>query len=101
MSKGIGFLGSGKGAAKIPIPLQESEMNRIFGKVDEAQLNEVSSLTSFSIGEDVKVMDGPFNGFTGSISEIFEEKKKVNVTVKIFGRNTPVELNYFQVEKVN
>ena len=73
----------------------------IFGKVDEAQLNEVSSLTSFSIGEDVKVMDGPFNGFTGSISEIFEEKKKVNVTVKIFGRNTPVELNYFQVEKEN
>ncbi len=97
----IGFLGSGKGASKVPIPLQENEINRIFGKVDESQMDEVSSLTSFVIGESVKVMDGPFNGFTGNISEIFEERKKINVTVKIFGRSTPVELNYFQVEKLN
>ena len=59
-----------------------------------------SSLTSFVVGESVKVMDGPFNGFTGNISEIFEERKKINVSVKIFGRSTfSVELNYYQVEK--
>ena len=97
----IGFLGSGKGASKIPIPLREDEINRIFGKVDESKIDEASSLTSFVVGESVKVMDGPFNGFTGNISEIFEERKKINVSVKIFGRSTPVELNYYQVEKVN
>ena len=53
------------------------------------------------VGEDVKVMDGPFSGFTGSIAQVFEDRKKVNVTVKIFGRNTPVELNYYQVEKTS
>ena len=58
-------------------------------------------LSPFVVGEDVKVMDGPFNGFTGSIAQIFEDRKKLNVTVKIFGRSTPVELNYFQVEKSN
>ena len=97
----IGFLGSGKGASKTPIPLREDEINRIFGKVDESKIDEASSLTSFVVGESVKVMDGPFNGFTGNISEIFEERKKINVSVKIFGRSTPVELNYYQVEKVN
>jgi len=53
----------------------------------------------FFVGETVKVMDGPFNGFTGVVEEVFEEKKKLNVMVKIFGRNAPVELNYIQVSK--
>ena len=76
-----------------------SEVNRILGKVDEVEEFEETLTTPFIVGETVKVMDGPFNGFTGSIEEVFEDKKKLNVMVKIFGRNTPVELNYMQVAK--
>ena len=97
----IGFLGyssSGKGAGD-PVPLRQSEVNRILGKVDEAQDMEEKFDTTFIVGESVKVMDGPFSGFTGAVEEVFDEKKKLNVMVKIFGRNTPVELNYMQVEK--
>lgn len=96
----IGFLSANTGGtSKIPIPLRQSEINRILGKVDDAA-EEVSTPTVlFLKGETVKVMDGPFSGFTGSVEEIFDEKKKLNVMVKIFGRNTPVELNYAQVEK--
>jgi transcriptional antiterminator NusG len=75
-------------------------VNRILGKVDEVDQKEEKLETPFIVGETVKVMDGPFNGFTGSVEEVFEEKKKLNVMVKIFGRNTPVELNYMQVEKI-
>ena len=95
----IGFLGSGSGASRVPIPLREAEINRIFGKFDESNIEDETMMSPFVVGEDVKVMDGPFSGFTGSISQVFEDRKKVNVTVKIFGRNTPVELNYYQVEK--
>ncbi len=96
----IGFLGGeGSGNAKVPVPLRQSEVNRILGKVDETEEMDVKLSTPFIIGESVKVMDGPFSGFTGSVEEVFEERKKLNVMVKIFGRNTPVELNYMQVEK--
>lgn len=96
----IGFLGNnGTGASKEPVALRQSEVNRILGKVDEIDSFEEKLGTPFIKGESVKVMDGPFSGFTGTVEEIFEEKKKLNVMVKIFGRNTPVELNYMQVEK--
>ena len=95
----IGFLGSGTGSSRVPIPLREAEINRLFGKFDGSNNDDEVMLSPFVVGEDVKVMDGPFSGFTGSIAQVFEDRKKLNVTVKIFGRNTPVELNYYQVEK--
>ena len=96
----IGFLGStGSSTTKEPLPLRQAEVNRILGRVDEAEEQEETLDTPFIIGESVKVMDGPFSGFNGMVEEVFEERKKLNVTVKIFGRNTPVELNYIQVEK--
>ncbi len=93
----IGFLGGKRGSH--PEPLRISEVNKILGKVDE--MNEKGEMPEepFIKGEPVKVMEGPFNGFTGTIDEVYEEKKKLKVVVKIFGRNTPIELNYFQVEK--
>jgi transcriptional antiterminator NusG len=96
----IGFLGAGgTGASKDPVPLRQSEVNRILGKVDEAEEAEEKLENPYVVGEEVKVMDGPFSGFVGNIEEVFEERKKLKVMVKIFGRNTPVELNYMQVEK--
>jgi transcriptional antiterminator NusG len=93
----IGFLGAEKGGD--PVPLRLAEVNRILGKVDELaeQGEEVS--VPFVVGEAVKVTDGPFNNFTGVIEEINEEKKKLKVMVKIFGRKTPLELGFMQVEK--
>lgn len=93
----IGFLGAEKGEK--PVPLRPAEVNKILGKVDE--MNEMGEVLEdpFVIGEPVKVMAGPFNGFSGTVEEIYEDKKKLKVMVKIFGRNTPVELNYYQVEK--
>jgi transcriptional antiterminator NusG len=92
----IGFLGSKTGD---PVPLRHSEINRILGKVDEMAGAEETMLNQFVVGEQVKVIDGPFNTFSGVIEEINEEKKKLKVMVKIFGRKTPLELNYMQVEK--
>lgn len=97
----IGFLGSNKTAVeKQPVPLRESEINRILGRVDDLRDDLLKFETTFIKGEIVKVIDGPFNTFTGSVEEVFDEKKKLNVMVKIFGRNTPLELNYTQVEKL-
>ena len=93
----IGFLGTEKGQQ--PVPLRPAEINKILGKVDE--MNDMGEIPEdpFVIGEPVKVMAGPFNGFSGTVEEVDEDKKKLKVMVKIFGRNTPVELNYYQVEK--
>jgi transcriptional antiterminator NusG len=95
----LGFLSAREGVDKVPVPLRQSEVNRILGKVDESDITEEKLDVSFEVGQTIKVIDGPFNGFTGSVEEVFDEKKKLNVVVKIFGRNTPVELNFIQVEK--
>lgn len=95
----IGFLGAKKGGD--PMPLRKAEVNRILGKVDELAETEEAINIPYIIGETVKVVDGPFNGFNGLIEEINEEKKKLKVMVKIFGRKTPLELGYMQVEKEN
>lgn len=92
----LGFLTTPEGN---PIPLRLQEVNRILGKVDELAESEEEGLIRFIVGENVKVIDGPFNGFSGIIEEVNEEKKKLKVMVKIFGRKTPLELSFMQVEK--
>ncbi len=95
----IGFLGEVKGGE--PVPLRKAEVNRMLGKVDELTVNTDSGVAiPFVLGETVKVIDGPFNGFNGTVEKINEEKRKLEVMVKIFGRKTPLELSYMQVEKV-
>jgi transcriptional antiterminator NusG len=82
-----------------PTPMKESEANRLLGKVDESQEAGESMIEPFIVGETVKIIDGPFSEFVGDIQEVNEEKKKLKVIVKIFGRGTEVELNFMQVEK--
>lgn len=94
----IGFLGETKGGD--PVPLRNSEVNRMLGKVDELAIEDENVNIPFNIGETIKVIDGPFNGFNGTIEKVNEEKRKLEVMVKIFGRKTPLELSYMQVEKV-
>lgn len=91
----IGFLGGSDN----PVPLRPSEVNRILGTVDEFQEQQEEMDVQFYVGENVKVTFGPFSGFSGLIEEVNTEKKKLKVMVKIFGRKTPLELGYMQVEK--
>jgi transcriptional antiterminator NusG len=93
----VGFLG-GKST---PVPLRQNEVARILGNVDEMSENGEMIAEPYIVGENVKVIDGPFSGFSGVIEEVSEEKKKLKVMVKIFGRRTPLELNFVQVEKEN
>ncbi|MCP4520597.1 MAG: transcription termination/antitermination factor NusG [Cytophagales bacterium] len=97
----MGFLEEkkGDGDSLIPVPLRQSEVNRILGRVDEVEEVDVQAEVDYNVGDSVKVMDGAFSGFSGTVQKVFVEKKKLDVIVKIFGRNTPVELNYMQVEK--
>lgn len=96
VSNVLGFLGTKKGD---PVPLRDDEVKRILGKVDELAESEEEINIPFIVGESVKVVDGPFNGFNGIIEEVNEEKKKLKVIVKIFGRRTPLELSFMQVVK--
>jgi transcriptional antiterminator NusG len=95
----IGFLGETKGGE--PVPLRKSEINRMLGKVDELAVQNENVAIPFSVGETIKVVDGPFNGFDGVIENVNEDKRKLEVMVKIFGRKTPLELSYMQVDKIS
>ena len=95
-----GFLSEKQGGKeKEPTPLRQSEVNRILGRVDELIEKEEENVTPFVVSEAVKVTDGPFNGFDGTVEEVLEDKKKLKVMVKIFGRKTILELNFVQVVK--
>ncbi|HSD13474.1 MAG TPA: transcription termination/antitermination protein NusG [Flavobacterium sp.] len=94
----IGFLGETKGGEAVP--LRQAEVNRMLGKVDELSVKVDQGAIPYSVGETVKVIDGPFNGFNGTVEKVNEEKRKLEVMVKIFGRKTPLELSFMQVEKV-
>jgi len=94
----IGFLGETKGGDAVPLRL--SEVNRMLGKVDELSVKTDNISIPFVAGETIKVIDGPFNGFNGTVEKVNEEKRKLEVMVKIFGRKTPLELGFMQVEKV-
>jgi transcription termination/antitermination protein NusG len=95
------FLTDGKGSKGNIISLRKSEVNKMLGKVDEMNDQGVTMSEPFIVGETIKIIEGPFNDFNGVIEEVNDEKKKLKVTVKIFGRSTPVELNYMQVEKLS
>jgi transcriptional antiterminator NusG len=85
------------GSKNKPQPLRPDEIKRILGRVDESKNRELLDVP-FRVGDAIKVVDGPFTDFTGVVQEVNEEKSKVKVMVSIFGRSTPVELDFLQVE---
>jgi transcriptional antiterminator NusG len=89
----MGFLGT----KNIPNPLQPEEVKRIVGRITQDENSERSE-TIFRNGDIVKIIDGPFNNFTGTVQEVNEEKMKIKVMVSIFGRKTPVEIDFVQAE---
>ena len=97
----LGFLGDSKesGRRMEATPLREAEVNRILGRVDQMSESEERSEMLFFVGESVKVTDGPFASMEGTIEAVDEERKKLTVSVRIFGRKTPMELSFMQVEK--
>ena len=94
IQKVTGFLGT----TGTPVPVSDKEIDKILGNIKEGSLTPEPSLT-FDVGEQVKVCEGPFASFSGLVEEVDEEKAKLKVSVSIFGRPTPIELEYNQVEK--
>lgn len=83
-----------------PIALRKSEVNKMFGNIDDVAEQGIGFAEPFIVGETVKIIDGAFNDFNGEIEEVNEERKRLKVVVKIFGRPQPVELSFMQVEKI-
>jgi transcriptional antiterminator NusG len=94
IQKVTGFLGT----AGLPTPVSEKEIDKIMGSINEGTLVPKTTV-SFDIGEQVKVCEGPFASFSGLVEEVDEEKSRLKVAVSIFGRPTPIDLEYNQVEK--
>tara|TARA_Y100000748_G_C15115870_1_gene340248 strand:- start:10 stop:537 length:528 start_codon:yes stop_codon:yes gene_type:complete len=94
IQKVTGFLGT----TGTPVPVSDKEIDKILGNIKEGSLMPEPSL-SFDVGEQVKVCEGPFASFSGLVEEVDEDKSKLKVSVSIFGRPTPIELEYNQVEK--
>ena len=84
---------------RIPVPIREEEAQRILGVQDENADNAAETLVNYEIGESVRITDGPFSGFSGTVDEILEDRSKVKVIVVIFGRKTQLELSFTQVTK--
>lgn len=95
----LGFLGDTKATSMVATPLRPHEVSRILGRVDELNAGEEENEIPFVVGETVKVTEGPFSTFSGTIEAVDNERKKLTVSVKIFGRKTPMELSFMQVEK--
>ncbi len=93
----LSFVGEDRG--KKPVPLRPEEVNNILGIVDKLEEDNEKIDVSFVVGEEVKIIDGPFKDFIGVIEEVNNEKKKLRLMVKIFGRKTPLDLKFSQVEK--
>jgi len=91
----LGFLGG----LDNPTPVKQAEVNRILGNADDTIIDNTGGDVPYVIDETVKVIDGPFSGFSGVVEEVNAEKKKLKVMVKIFGRKSPLELSFGQVEK--
>jgi len=94
-----GFLTEKKDQEKVPVPIRADEVKRILGEQDEQATSEAETVVDYLVGDAVKITDGPFNGFDGTVEEIVEDRSKLKVVVMIFGRKTILELNFTQVTK--
>ena len=90
---------TGNGTDRIPVPIRDEEAQRILGVQDEMAVNAAETEVNFTVGESVKITDGPFSGFSGTVEEILQERSKLKVVVVIFGRKTLLELSCTQVTK--
>ena len=90
---------TGNGTDRIPVPIRDEEAQRILGVQDEMAVNAAETEVNFTVGESVKITDGPFSGFSGTVEEILQERSKLKVVVVIFGRKTLLELSFTQVTK--